>query len=376
MAAAEPPEGGPIPCVDLVAQFIEEKDELLAVIEAVLARGDYVGGAAVAELEHALAAFHGVSDAVCLNSGTDALILAMRALGIGSGDEVITPANSFVASTASIVHIGARPVLVDVVADQNLDPERVARAITPRTRAIMPVHLTGRVADMDPILALAEAHGLAVIEDAAQAVGSSYKGRLAGTIGDVGCFSAHPLKNLNACGDAGFLVTRRSDLAERIRCLRTHGLIDRNTVAEFGVVSRLDTIQAAILLMRLKRLPGVIDRRRNNARLYHARLDPVRAFAPPCRPYEFNSFHTFVIQVDRRDELQAWLNARGIGTAIHYPVPIHLQPAARSLGYGPGDFPVAEAQAGRILTLPVNQSLSPAQIERVAEAVNAFFAWS
>ncbi len=362
----------PIPYVNLQAQFEEEGDELLAVVTAALKRADFVGGAAVGELEKALADFHGVADAVALNSGTDALILAMRALGVGRGDEVITPANSFIASTAAIMHVGATPVLVDVQPDQNIDPDAVERAVTSRTKAIMPVHLTGRVADMGRIAALAERRGLLVIEDAAQAIGSGLDGRLAGAMGDFGCFSAHPLKNLNACGDAGFLITNRSDLAERIRRLRNHGMADRNTVAEFGLVSRMDTLQAAILAMRLKRLPGVIERRRRNAALYDSLLDRNLIFIPPDREGEFNTFHTYVIQVDRRDALQAHLAARGIGTAIHYPVPIHLQPAAASLGYRPGDFPVAEAQAGRILTLPINQFLTPDDIERVAGEVNAF----
>lgn len=363
----------PIPYVNFSAQFEEEKDELMAVVTEALRRGDFVGGAAVDELEQALATFHGVEEAVCLNSGTDALILAMHVLGVGPDDEVITPVNSFVASTSSIRRLGARPVLVDVLPDQNLDPKAVERAVTPATKVIMPVHLTGRVADMDAIMAIAERNGLAVVEDAAQSIGSLYRGRLAGTFGDFGCFSAHPLKNLNACGDAGFLITRRADLARRVRVLRNHGLVDRNTVSEFGLVSRLDTLQASILLMRLKRLNSVIERRRRNAAIYRELLDPRYVFMPPCREEEFNTFHTFVIQTSRRDELQAWLAAAGIGTAVHYPIPLHLQPAAADLGYRPRDFPVSEAQASRILTLPINQFLSEADVRRVAMTVNAFF---
>ena len=362
-----------IPYVNLVAQFEEEREELLATVTAALARGDYVLGAAVGELEAALAAYHGTRHAVALNSGTDALTLTMRVLGIGRGDEVITPVNSFIASTAAVVQAGARPVLVDVLPDQNIDPEAAGRAITPRTRAIMPVHLGGRIADMDPILDLARRHRLAVIEDAAQAVGSRYRGRLSGTLGDFGCFSAHPLKNLNACGDAGFVVTDRDDLIERLRLIPRHGLVDRNTVVEFGLVSRMDTLQAAILLMRLKRLDGLLERRRRNAALYRERLDPRHVFMPPCRDHEYNSFHTLVVQLDRRDELHAHLTENGIGTAIHYPVPIHLQPAARDLGYRPGDFPVAERQAQRILTLPIHQFLSADDIDHIAAAINAFY---
>lgn len=374
MPNADMPAANPsIPYVDLRRQFDEEKDELLATVAKALERGDWVGGAAVAALEHELSEFHGVAETVCLNSGTDALFLAIRVLGIGAGDEVITPVNSFIASTATIVLAGARPVLVDVLDDQNLDPAAVAAAITPRTKAIMPVHLTGRMADMDKIAALAERHGLAIIEDAAQAIGSRYRGRLSGSIGDFGCFSAHPLKNLNACGDAGFLITQNSALAERIRQLRSHGLVDRNTVSEFGLVSRLDTLQASILSMRLKRLPSVIERRRANAKLYYELLDRSYVFLPPCRDYEFNTFHTFVIQVERRDALQRYLHEQGVGSAIHYPVPIHLQPAASELGYRQGDFPVAEEQAARILTLPINQFVTEADVHRIADAVNRFY---
>ena len=363
----------PVPYVNLPAQFEEEREELLATVAAALRRADFVMGAAVGELEQALAAYHGVRHAVALNSGTDALILAMKVLGVGPGDEVITPVNSFIASTAAVVHLGARPVLVDVLPDQNIDPAAAERAVTAKTKAIMPVHLTGRIADMDRVNAIAKAHGLAVIEDAAQSVGSRHRGRLSGTLGDAGCFSAHPLKNLNACGDAGFLLTDRDDIVDRLRLLRNHGLVDRNTVTEFGLVSRLDTIQASILLMRLRRLGSVLERRRHNAARYRSLLDPRFVFMPPCREHEHNTFHTFVIQVDRRDELQAHLTALGIGTAIHYPVPIHLHPAAAYLGYKAGDFPVAEEQARRILTLPVNQSLTDADIDHVAAAVNGFY---
>ena len=303
-----------VPYVNLAAQVEEEREDLMPLVMAALARADHVLGAAVGELETALAAWHGSKYAVALNSGTDALMLSMMVQGIGRGDEVITPVNSFVASTSTVVHVGARPVLVDALPDQNLDPAAVERAITPRTKAIMPVHLTGRMADMDAVMAIARRHRLAVIEDAAQAVGSRYRGRLSGTFGDFGCFSAHPLKNLNACGDAGFLVTDRDDVIGRLRRLPKHGLVDRNTMAEFGMVSRLDTIQASILLMRLGRLPGVFERRRHNAALYRERLDPAHVFMPPCQPHEYNTFHTFVIQVDRRDALQAWLSEHGIGT--------------------------------------------------------------
>jgi dTDP-4-amino-4,6-dideoxygalactose transaminase len=363
-----------VPYVNLAAQYAAERDVLLPAIDKALAGGQWIGGPMVEEFEAAAARYLGARHVVSVASGTDALILGLRALGIGPGDEVITPPNSFVASTAAIHFAGARPVFADVLWDQNIDPAAIEAAITPRTRAIMPVHLTGRMADMDAISALASRHGLAVIEDAAQAMGSRFNDRHAGTIGTVGCFSTHPLKNLNAMGDGGFVVTQDDALADRLRRLRNNGLADRNTVTEWGVVSRLDNVQAAILRQRLDGLDDVVAARRTNAAHYRSLLNRRLVFSPPCRNEEFNSFHTFVVQVDGRDELQSFLAARGIGTAIHYPVPIHLQPAAKSLGYKRGDFPVTERQAGRILTLPVHQSLQAAEIEYVAETVNEFFA--
>ena len=362
-----------VPYVNFPAQFESERAEIMAAVEGVFSRGEFVGsGGIVAALEAMIAAFCGTAHAVALNSGTDALILAMRGLGIGAGDEVITPPNSFVASAAAIVATGATPVFADVQDDQNIDPGAIEAAITPRTRAIMPVHLTGRVADMDTINAIAERHGLAVVEDAAQAFGSRYRGRNAGAIGSVGCFSAHPLKNLNAAGDAGFVVTDVADVADRIRLLRNHGLADRNTVVEWGGVSRLDGIQAAVLLSRLDRLDGVIAERRATAEIYRKAITSNAIFMPPCRDYEFNTFHTFVIQTDHRDRLAAHLAECGVETAIHYPIPIHLQPAARALGYQRGRFPVTERQAERILSLPIHQDLSEDDIHHVVDSVNAF----
>jgi dTDP-4-amino-4,6-dideoxygalactose transaminase len=265
-------------------------------------------------------------------------------------------------------------VFADILPDQNMDPEAVANEITPNTRAIMPVHLTGRVADMDPLMELARKHSLLVIEDAAQAIGSMYDGKKAGTFGDAGCFSAHPLKNLNAGGDAGFVTTDNADLADRLRRMRNHGLEGRDTVLEWGWVSRMDTVQAALLGLRLARLDNVTARRRHNADRYHDLLDPMHVFMPPERKIEHNTWHTFVIQVDRRDKLKDFLAENGVETAIHYPVPLHLQPAAIELGYQEGDMPETERQAARILTLPVNQFLTDDDIEYVANSVNRFFA--
>jgi dTDP-4-amino-4,6-dideoxygalactose transaminase len=363
-----------IPYVNLPAQGREQLEDLKKILEQVVLKGSFVGTHDdLAVLEKRLAEYCGTTEAVALNSGTDALFLAMKVAGIGEGDEVITPPNSFVASTATIIQVGAKPVFADVLPDQNIDPEKVARAITPRTKAIMPVHLTGRVSQMDEIMELANKHGLVVIEDAAQSIGSMYKGRLAGSIGHYGCFSTHPLKNLNALGDGGFVATSDKAAAARMRRLRAHGMADRATIDEWGLVSRMDTLQAAVLNYRLDKLPEVITKRRENAALYQRLLRHDKVFVPACRNEEFNTFHTFVIQVDRRDELQAHLRNIGIKTAIHYPVPIHLQPAASSLGHKIGAFPVTERQADRILTLPVNQYMSKGDVETVAAEVTAFF---
>lgn len=360
--------------VDLAAQYVADRDGIHQCLEQVFRHGELVGGPEIAAFESEMAAFCQVRHAIALNSGTDALILAMRATGIGPGDEVITPPNSFVASTAAIVAVGAVPVFVDVLDDQNIDPDAVAGRINKRTKAIMPVHLTGRIAQMAPITALAARHDLVVIEDAAQAVGSRYCEQLSGAIGHVGCISTHPLKNLNAAGDGGILTTDDDAVAERVRRLRSHGLQDRDTVAEWGSVSRMDTLQAAILSRRLAQLPDVIEKRRHNAALYGRLLDASRVFWPKERAEEFNTYHTFVIQVDERDALRRHLSDHGIGTAIHYPVPIHLQPAAEALGHGVGDFPVVERQAERILSLPVHQFLSDDDVDYVADCVNGYVA--
>ena len=362
--------------INLVAQWKDEQDDLLPVIERVMNSGNFIGGHEVDNFEKNAAELTGSDYCVALNSGTDALVLGLAALGVGRGHEVITPPNSFVASTAAIVHLGATPVFADVLADQNIDPERIRFAITSRTKAIMPVHLTGRVAQMDSIMEIAQDAGIPVIEDAAQSIGSQFRGSPSGSFGRVGCFSAHPLKNLNACGDAGFLTTNDPEVAEFSRTARSHGLVDRSTVHRFGYVSRMDALQAAILSFRASRLGAVSERRRENAAQYRSLLDPEHVTVPPEMPWEVNTYHTFVIQCDRRDQLQAYLTNHGVETAIHYPRPIHLQPAAATLGYRSGDFPVTELQARRILSLPVHQYLSSANVAQVAERINRFYAKS
>jgi dTDP-4-amino-4,6-dideoxygalactose transaminase len=360
--------------VDFAAQFAAERESLMPVIEAVLARGDFIGGEEVGRLEHEIAQYLNVDYAVAVNSGTDALVFSLAALGIGRGDEVITASNSFIASAAAIAHVGATPVFADVLPDQLIDPAAVEAAITPRTRAIMPVHLTGRVADLPALVAIADRHGIAIVEDAAQAFGSRIGPRFAGTFGRINAFSAHPLKNLNAAGDAGFVVTNDAALAACVQRLRNHGFTDRDTALDFGFVSRMDTLQAAILAYRLTRVDDVILSRRRNAQIYRDLLDGSAVWVAPEAPGHFTSHHLFVIQCDGRDALQAHLGRRGIGTKIHYPTPIHLQPAARHLGYATGSLPHTERQAQRILSLPIHQFLEPDDIAYVADTIAEFFA--
>jgi len=358
-----------IPYVNLGAQFAEEKAELMPRIEAVLAGGMHVGGLEIETLEREIAEYIDTRHAVALGSGTDALILGMVAAGIGPGDEVITPPNSFVASTAAIVRTGATPIFADVRPDGLIDPDAVAAAVTPRTAAIMPVHLWGGICDMEALWAIAERHGLAIVEDAAQAMGTRHRNRRAGSLGTVGCFSAHPLKIFNALGDAGYITTDSADIASRVRLLRNHGLVDRGTVCEFGYVSRLDTLQATVLRYRLGRLDEMIERRRSNVAFYRELLKGVPIRLPEEKPYEFHTFVNLVSQCDRRDELQKHLADKGVQTVVHYNTPIHLQPAAESLRCRKGQFPVTERLCETILALPANQSLRHEDVTYVCNEI-------
>ena len=361
-----------IPYVNLKAQWQEEKDDLLPIIEKVLSRGQYVFGDELDQFEENIAKLCGVKYATGLNSGTDALIFALQLSDIGKGDEVITPPNSFISSTSAIIHAGATPVFVDVLPDQNIDPLKIEAAITKNTKAIMPVHLTGRICDMEAIMDIAKRNNLVVIEDAAQAIGSQYKGQMSGSIGDIGCFSTHPLKNLNACGDAGFLTTNDENIYNQSKILRNHGIVNRNIVNHFGTVSRMDNLQAAILNYRLGNLEHVTQKRRSNAEVYFDEINMADIYIPEEKTYEYNTYHTFVVQTAHRDKLKEYLFSNGIDTAIHYPIPIHLQPASKKLGYKVGDFPITEKQSKEILTLPVNQYLTKDELERVICIVNEF----
>lgn len=363
-----------IPYVDLALQHRALREELLAAVGRVLDTGQFILGEEMLRFEEEFARFCATRHAVAVNSGTDALVLALKCLGIGPGDEVITPPNSYLASASCVALAGAKPVFADVREDLNLDPEAVARAITPRTRAIIAVHLTGKPAPMRELAALAAAHGLDVIEDAAQAVGAKLDGQPVGSLTRVGCFSLHPLKNLNACGDGGVLTTSDDHVAERARLLRNHGHPNRNDCVEFSMVSRLDAVQAAMLRCKLPRLAEVTRRRRENAARYRQRLAGCpRLRCPADGPGEFCVYHTFVVQADAREALIQHLAEAGIGTAIHYPTPIHLMQVGRRMGHREGDFPVTERLAGRILSLPIYPELAESQIDEVAGAILDFY---
>jgi dTDP-4-amino-4,6-dideoxygalactose transaminase len=361
-----------IPYIDLKSQWKEERDELLPIIDKVMSSGKFILETECIKFEESVAKLCGVSYAAAVNSGTDALIFSLVLSGIKKGDEVITPSNSFISSTSSIVHIGAKPIFVDVLPNQNMDPSKIEDLITKDTKAIMPVHLSGRVCDMDPILEIAERHNLIVIEDAAQAIGSKYKGKPTGSLGDIGCFSTHPLKNLNASGDGGFVTTNDEDIYKKLVSFRNHGKVSRFLVSVFGMVSRMDNLQAAILNYRLTKLDLILKKRRANAKKFIEGINHKNILIQKEEPHEYNTYHTFVIQTSYRDELQKYLLSKGIKTSIHYPVPIHLQDASRGLGYKEGDLPNTERQAHEILSLPIHQYLSDRDIKRIIDAMNSF----
>jgi dTDP-4-amino-4,6-dideoxygalactose transaminase len=363
-----------VPYVDIAGQHASLKSELLEAIGRILDGGQFVLGPEVERFEEAFTEISSAKYALGLNSGTDALILGLKALGIGPGDEVITAPNSFIASAAAIAHVGAKPIFIDVRNDYNMNPDLIEGAVTKHTKAIMPVHLTGRPADMDPIIDVAERRGLFIVEDAAQAVLASYRDRKVGSFGEFGCFSLHPLKTLNACGDGGVITTNDSRLFDKIQLLRNHGLKTRDACDVWGFNSRLDSFQAAILLVKLKYLEEWTELRRDNAKIYQTELVDIPGISVPHdKDHERAVYHTFVIQAERRDELKQFLIQRGIGTSIHYPIPIHLQKAAEYLGWREGSFPIAEQQAKRILSLPVYPGLTRGQLEYVADAIRQFY---
>jgi dTDP-4-amino-4,6-dideoxygalactose transaminase len=363
-----------IPYVDLALQHRQSKAELLKAVGGVLDSGQFILGEETEKFEKEFAALCQTKHAIGLNSGTDALILALKCLGIGPGDEVLTPPNSYLASASCVALARAVPKFADVLEDLNFDPAAVARAVTSKTKAIIAVHLTGKPARMKELLAIGKKHGIPVIEDAAQAVGAKLDGKPVGGLGKIGCFSLHPLKNLNACGDAGMLVTDDDAIAQRTRLLRNHGQPSRDDCLEFSMVSRLDSVQAAMLRVKLHDLDEIAARRRANAEHYRKRLAGCsRLKCPSDGPGEFCVYHTFVVLADKRDQLRQHLEKAGIGSAIHYPVPIHLMTVGRNMGHKPGEFPVTENLAGRILSLPIYPELTTAQLDEVADSILDFY---
>ena len=332
-------------------------------------------GPAVAEFEENFAAYCGVKYAVGLSSGTDALFLALKVLGIGEGDEVITVPNTFLATVGAIVQAGASPRLVDAAEDYNIDPAQIEAAINDKTRAIIPVHLTGNPARMEEINALARRQDLFVIEDAAQAVGADIGGKKTGSFGEMGVFSLHPLKNLNTCGDGGMLTTDSETYYRELLLSRNHGLKDRNESKFFAYNCRLDSIKAAVGNLQLMTIDKVNDGRIRNARLYDEGLSDLKdkVKIPPRRSGVRQVFHTYIVQAERRAELIEFLKEKGIETKIHYPIPIHLMEAAQRYGYKKGDFPVAEGQAEKILSLPVQHHLHPDQVEYVVDSIREYY---
>ena len=361
-----------IPYVDLSYRY-KSKNEVINTLKKILDKGQFVGGGEILKFEKKISKLCNTKYTVALNSGTDALTLALHLLGVRKDDEVITTPNSFIASTAVIVHLGAKPIFVDVLSDQNMDPSKIEKVITKKTKVIMPVHLSGRVCQMDKILHIAKKYNLKVVEDAAQSIGSKFNNKMSGSFGDIGCFSAHPLKNLGALGDSGYMTTNNFKFFKMAKSLSNHGMENRNIIKNFGYVSRMDNIQAAILNLKLKKLKSIISKRRKNVKVYEKNLDSKNIQISYEKNKEFNTYHTFVVQVNKRNKLKSFLEKKGIKTSIHYPRPIHLQPAAKKYGYKKGDFINAEKQSNRILSLPVNENISLKKIKYICKIINSFY---
>lgn len=362
-----------VPYVALPLRAARVKQDIMAAIEKVVDHGVYILGPEVLEFERRFADYCGSRYAVGVGDGTSALILTLKGLGVGPGDEVITAPNSFIASASSAALLGATPRFVDVRReDMNMDPRLLERAISPRTKAIVPVHLAGHPADMEPIIKIGERHGIPIVEDAAQAVGTTYHGRRAGSMGRAGCFSLHPLKNLHAIGDAGVIVTDDESLYHWLLKARNHGLRSRDEVEFWSQNTRLDTLQAAVLSVMLKHLDTWIHERRELAEQFRAGLRHV-VRVPEEAPGCFHTYQTFVVLAERRNALFEHLRERGVDAKVHYPQAIHMQPAARSLGHQVDDFPVTSELVQRVLSLPIYAEMTPEQRAIVIDGVRSFY---
>ncbi len=364
-----------VPFLDLKAQYETIKDEIAIVIQKVLESTAFAGGPFVKAFEDAFAEFCQSKSCVGVGNGTDALWAALIAFGVGPGDEVITVPNTFIATAEAISFCGAKPVFVDIEQKTyNMDPDLLEHAITPRTKAVIPVHLFGHMADMDPIMRIAKKHNLFVIEDASQAHGAEYRGRKAGSIGDIGCFSFYPGKNLGAYGEAGAVVTNDQALADKVRMFRDHGQSKKYYHDMIGWNARMDGIQGAVLGVKLKHLPGWTEARRKNAALYNQFLSNADGITTPAEgDYAKHVYHIYPILVKNRDALITHLDARGISCGIHYPVPVHLTGAYKFLGYKKGAFPFAEQCADQFVSLPMYPELTRDQIKYVVDSIAEFY---
>lgn len=363
-----------IPLVDLKAQYLSLEQEIDAAIKEVLLGGQFILGPSVQKLEEEVAAYCGCKYGVGVASGTDALRLTLTALGIGPGDEVITTPFTFIATANTISHCGAKPVFVDIdPKTYNIDPAAIQKAISKRTKAIVPVHLYGQPVDMDPIMDLAEKYGLYVIEDIAQAMGARYKGRRVGSIGHAGALSFFPSKNLGAYGDGGMVVTNDAVLAEKIDILRKQGSKKKYYAEVLGFNSRLDTLQAAILSVKLKHLDSWNEARRQRAKRYNELLSGLPVITPYEAPDVYHVYHQYTIRTKERDALAAHLKERGISTMVYYPLPLHLQRVFADLGYGEGSFPESETASREVLSLPMYPELTEAEQQEVVRAIRGFY---
>lgn len=362
-----------VPYTYLTKQF-KNPDPILREIRKIAKKGDFTLGSKVAEFEEKVAKFQGTKYAVGVSSGTDGLILILRVLGIGRGDEVITVPNSFLATAAVIAHVGARVVFVDVGEDYNIDPAKIEAAITKKTRAIIPVHWTGNPADMPSILKIAKKHNLYVIEDAAQAIDASIDGKRTGSFGIANEFSLHPIKNFNVWGDGGFITTNEEWIANKIKLLRNHGLKNRDEADFWGFNNRLHTLQAVVALELLPGIKAITQARIKVAKKYDKLLSDIPEITIPPRHKNVRQvYHTYILQGENRDELIKYLLDNGIEAKIHYPILLHLQKAASYLGYKKGDFPVCERQVEHIFSLPNHQYLTDREIEYVSDTIHKFY---